>query len=79
MSELSKLKWRCRRGMKELDIVFFRYLEQAYPSASVEEKALFETILEWQDMEIYGYLLARSTPTDAQVVKFFEKLRSLSV
>ncbi|ALG67283.1 succinate dehydrogenase assembly factor 2 [Beggiatoa leptomitoformis] len=79
MSNLSKLKWHCRRGMKELDIVFTRYLDNAYPSASTEEKALFEAILDWQDMEIYNYLLERATPTDHQVVNFFNKLRQFSI
>jgi antitoxin CptB len=30
MTELSRLRWLCRRGMKELDVVMSRYLEQHY-------------------------------------------------
>ena len=38
MSELSRLKMRCRRGMKELDVVFGVYLERHYPTADEQER-----------------------------------------
>jgi antitoxin CptB len=39
MTELSRLRWLCRRGMKELDVVMSRYLEQHYATASGAEQA----------------------------------------
>jgi len=29
MQDLGKLRWRCRRGMKELDVLLSRYVEEA--------------------------------------------------
>nr|WP_309544955.1 succinate dehydrogenase assembly factor 2 [Alkalilimnicola ehrlichii] len=37
MSELSRLRWRCRRGTKELDIMFERFLAVGYEGLSTEE------------------------------------------
>jgi len=38
MSKLSQLKWRCRRGVKELDLILNTYLEQYYENADDNAK-----------------------------------------
>jgi antitoxin CptB len=62
--EVAKLRWRCRRGMRELDELLTRYLEHGYPAASAGERAAFARLLELQDPEIFGYLVGRSTPAE---------------
>jgi antitoxin CptB len=52
MDELSKLRWQCRRGTKELDLLLNRYLETGYPVASCEEKARFVEMLKLDDSEL---------------------------
>jgi antitoxin CptB len=64
-AELARLRWRCRRGMRELDVLLSRYLELDYPGASVAERDAFERILELQDPEIFGYLLGGVLPAEA--------------
>ncbi len=63
---LSRLRWRCRRGMRELDVVLQRYLEQRYVAAPAEEQAAFELLLEEQDPVLLDYLTGREQPQDAQ-------------
>jgi len=48
MSELSQLKWQCRRGMKELDLVLTHYLESQYLLASPQEQQTFKELLEFR-------------------------------
>lgn len=57
MSELSRLKMRCRRGMKELDVVFQHYLETYYPSASPEDIQRLDELLDMQDPLLFGMVL----------------------
>lgn len=57
MSELSRLKMRCRRGMKELDVVFQHYLENHYPAASPEELECLNELLDMQDPLLFGMVL----------------------
>ena len=45
----SRLKWLCRRGMKELDLLMDGYLEEEYAQASAEDQRAFVTLLEYQD------------------------------
>ena len=47
--ELSRLKWRCRRGMKELDLLLLRWLERGWPRADAERRRAFEWLLEQPD------------------------------
>lgn len=57
MSEYSRLKMRCRRGMKELDVVFQHYLEHHYPNASPSEIQRLDELLDMQDPLLFGMLL----------------------
>lgn len=64
MSEQSRLRWQCRRGMRELDELLLRYLENRYPIAVDDEKAAFHAVLELPDPELNGYLLQRQAPAE---------------
>jgi antitoxin CptB len=63
-SELRKLEWRCRRGMKELDILLLRHLRDRLISAPSAERAAFADFLELPDPDIARYLLAGDVPDD---------------
>ena len=74
---LGKLRWRCRRGMKELDLLTLGYLERYYPTASPEEQQAFAEWLEAQDPLLMSYMVGRQTPDEpatAQVVKVMRTL-----
>ena len=47
--ELSKIRWRCRRGTKELDHLLLSYFENHYQDANESERASFEEMLSLQD------------------------------
>lgn len=76
MSELSKLRWRCRRGMKELDLLLEAYLERRYPLATVEEQRAFKAVLDLQDPELHAYVVGRTTPADAPQAAVIQYIRA---
>jgi len=78
VSELSRLRWLCRRGMKELDLVMSRYLEQHYEAASSEDQSHFRDLLELPDPELYGLLLGRRRAQDDAQAKLIDFLRGMS-
>ena len=78
MAELSRLRWLCRRGMKELDVVMSRYLELHYASASSNEQEHFKMLLELPDPDLYDLLLGRSATPDAELTSFIQLLRDMS-
>jgi antitoxin CptB len=73
--EVARLRWRCRRGMKELDLVLLRYLEQDYPQASPADRDAFARILELQDPDLFGYLVGRDSPAEASLRHVVARIR----
>ncbi len=71
---LSRLRWRCRRGMRELDVVLQRYLEQRYATAPEAEQRAFESLLEEQDPLLLAYLTGREQPQDPQQANVIARL-----
>ncbi|HEX6550708.1 MAG TPA: succinate dehydrogenase assembly factor 2 [Gammaproteobacteria bacterium] len=75
LQRLSRLRWRCRRGMKELDVVLEGYLASHYPDASAEDRSAFEMLLELPDPDLLYQLTGRSTPADDAQARVIEILR----
>jgi antitoxin CptB len=63
--ELARLRWHCRRGMRELDVLLTRYLERTYASTSPDERAAFVQLLDLPDPDLFGYLVGRTIPGEA--------------
>lgn len=49
MDELAKLRWQCRRGTKELDLLLNGFLDNGYRTANPADKDYFLQILELED------------------------------
>lgn len=75
MSELGRLRWHCRRGMKELDVLLERWLDRDGPQASSELLDRFAALLELQDPELARYLLAGEPHGDAATESLLTRIR----
>jgi len=60
----SKLRWRCRRGTKELDILLEQFLDEAYDDLSEAEQADFEDLLAEQDPVLAGWIWGGDPPPE---------------
>ena len=76
MSELSQLRWRCRRGMRELDQVMLHYLDHHYAAASPDEQAAFRELLDRQDPELLAFLTGRTEPEQAAAAHVIHTIRT---
>ncbi|MFZ2171304.1 MAG: succinate dehydrogenase assembly factor 2 [Methylococcaceae bacterium] len=78
MNQLARLRWQCRRGTKELDLLLQRYLETDYLAADDEEKALFAELLELEDDDLLAVLMGESK-AEAEVMKtLVENIRAFA-
>ena len=75
MGEVGRLQWKCRRGMKELDLVLLDYLHQRYSAAAAAEQQAFESLLEQQDPTLFAYLTGRERPADEHQRHVIDALR----
>ena len=74
--DFARLRWRCRRGMRELDVLLTRYLEHEYALASAADRDAFARILELQDPELVGYLVERKMPAEAPLRNVVARIRN---
>lgn len=71
----ARLKWQCRRGMRELDLLLTTYLEQHYVQAAEDEKRAFCELLTLADPELFGYLLGGQIPRDNCLASVVSEIR----
>lgn len=75
LAPIAKLKWRCRRGTKELDYMLEGYLDHFYKKATIEEQTLFIELLTFQDSVLISYLLGEQLPDSKELIKLVKKIR----
>lgn len=71
---LRRLRWRCRRGLLELDLVFQRFLDQRYPTLAADDKERFHRLLELQDNTLLAYLNGDEMPSDPGLAEIIRKM-----
>jgi antitoxin CptB len=74
--ELSRLRWRCRRGMRELDQLLGWYLDVRYEKVDDAAKAAFSTLLDQQDPELWNWLSGQAAPTQTGWRSIIDEIRS---
>ena len=73
-----QLVWRCRRGVRELDVLFGRFLKSSYPDLDTRQQAAFERLLEVQDPVIMDWLFGKAIAEDVELAELIDILRVLS-
>jgi antitoxin CptB len=76
MSERSKFLWRCRRGVKELDVVFTQFFESNYDQLTAVEMNAFERLLDMEDPEILSMMLKQSESEDKEIAELIKRIRN---
>lgn len=61
--EIGQLRWRCRRGMRELDRLLIAYLNDHYAAASAAEQRAFSELLDLPDPQLWQYCSGREQPS----------------
>ena len=75
-AELKRLRWRCRRGMKELDFLLLRFLRNRFALSASDERAAFVEFLELPDPDIARYLIAGDVPEDPRHAALCRSMQS---
>jgi antitoxin CptB len=54
--ELERVRWRCRRGLLELDIILQRFVDAHYAKLDETEIRQFETLLDLSDNDLWDMI-----------------------
>ncbi len=76
MKELERARWRCRRGLLELDIILQRFMDQHYTQLEEQGLEQFEKLLALPDNDLWDLITARQVTADdnlQQVLKLLQK------
>ena len=77
-AELRKLRWRCRRGMRELDQLLERWLEREWRQSPTAQREVFLQLLDTEDDKLWRWFLCHETAGYVEMAALVERIRSLS-
>lgn len=63
--EIAKLRWRCRRGMLELDEILGTFFDHEFHLLNEVEQGLFIRLLGQEDQDLYAWFLGYREPLEA--------------
>ena len=72
----NQVRWRCRRGTRELDVLLGRFLDEAYASLDPADKECFSLLLDQKDPELYDWLTGRAIPEDSALAEMVQRIRT---
>jgi antitoxin CptB len=72
--EWRRLMWRCRRGMKELDVLLARFVRTAGLSSSAAQRRVFAALLELPDPTLAAYLLGHERPRNPALARLVRRI-----
>ncbi len=75
-AELNRLRWHCRRGMLENDLVLERFMEQHGPALEGERLAAFQRLLALSDADLWALICGRTAaedPAEAEVARLLQR------
>jgi antitoxin CptB len=75
--EIKRLRWRCRRGMRELDQLMLRYLDQAWPIDDDNTRKQFLQLLDCEDDKLWRWFMGREWPEDEQLAQLVTRIAGL--
>ena len=75
--EISRVIWKCRKGIREIDILLSRYTEKVYPTLNKKQQDIY---VEFIDLDTYEILdmLVNKKPCDKKYQKIVEALKSFN-
>lgn len=76
MKNLERVRWRARRGLLELDILFERFVTAQYAQLSDSEKREFEALLDMADNPLLDQVLGRCEAETVEQQALLVKIRA---
>jgi len=73
----SRLLWRCRRGIREMDLLLEMFVSRIYPELNDEEQECFDFLQE-ADPVILNWIMGRSEPGNPVYTKFVRQLQTIN-
>lgn len=67
LRERERLRWRCRRGLLELDLFFQRFIAREFDRLTDGDMGVLARVLDLPDNDLLEYCYGRRVPDDPEV------------
>jgi len=71
-----ELRWKCRRGMLELDLLLNRFVDNCYHELGFAESDKLVQLLDYPDQVLHDLLVTQLPPSDPSMVELIDKIRN---
>jgi antitoxin CptB len=73
--QFERLRWRCRRGLLELDLILLDFLEHRFQTLSPPEQEAFTQLLSTPDNTLLAYIQGVQNPAEKELMQIITKIR----
>ena len=71
----NRLRWQCRRGTLELDLVLTDFLDHGYNTLTAGERLAFERLLRQSDETLQAWLFGHQEVDDRELMEIVRKIQ----
>lgn len=75
-TDRAQLRWRCRRGMRELDVLLLSFFDASFDALAPPAKDRFRALLALPDPELQAYLIAGHASEDPELDRLLVRIRA---
>lgn len=79
LKNIERLRWQCRRGMLELDVLLEAFLDKHYPGLSPRLQRHFFQLLDFPDPIIHAWCVGGEKPQDDEFHELVQSIRATQV
>jgi len=70
--EINKIIWRCRRGMRELDLLFRSFSMDSLLNLGKDELLMLDEILNYDDQKLYDHIFKNESLNNLDHERFIQ-------
>lgn len=71
-----RLRWRTRRGTRELDALFGGWLDESFAAVCEAQKQAFDELLDVQDPDLWDWVMGHARPERADFQAIIDDIRT---
>lgn len=70
----ARIKWACRRGMLELDVVIMPFFEECFEQLTEQEQQDFVALLECDDPDLFTWVMQHGRSENERLASMVDKI-----
>ena len=75
LTQRNKVRWRCNRGMLELDLLLIPFAENDFMKLNPKDKNTFIELLTYEDPTLFNWLMGRDVAEDKELNEMVIKIK----